>query len=282
MRLQVDATRRRTRVRELAATVVAAGLIGAAASAEPPGPPQVLTETTTPALGRDSRGGSPSDEQIAAAIAKLKADPNLGSVRTTRRLHWNSSPESKEPPKESKDWLHWLADALEWFANAARALLWVAGILAAGMLGLFVKRFLESRGGRAAALRLAIPTHVRDLDIRPESLPDDIGSTALELWERGEHRVALALLYRGLLSRLTHVHGVPIRDSSTEGDCLQLAAAHLPAAPVAYVARLIRAWQRAVYGNIDPTEEELRALGTGFSAALDKPPETTPAAAQAA
>ena len=294
MRLQVDATRRRTHVRELVATVVAAGLIGVAAWAEPvaqkttteasvpvestapPGPPQVLTETTTPTLGRDSRGGSPSDEQIAAAIAKLKADPNLGSVRKTRRLHWNSSPESRESPKESKDWLHWFEDALEWFANAARALLWVAGILAAGMLGLFVKRFLDSRGGRAAALRIAIPTHVRDLDIRPESLPDDIGSAALELWERGEHRVCLALLYRGLLSRLTHVHGVPIRDSSTEGDCLQLAAAQLAAVPIAYVVRLIRAWQRAVYGNLDPTEEDVRSLCAGFSAALDRAPEKPP------
>ena len=44
------------------------------------------------------------------------------------------------------------------------------------------------------------------------------------LWDRGDHRAALALLYRGLLSRLVHVHRVPIRDSSTEGDCLALAA----------------------------------------------------------
>ena len=68
------------------------------------------------------------------------------------------------------------------------------------------------------------PTHVRDLDIRPESLPDDIGAAARALWDRGEHRAALALLYRGLLSRLAHVHRLPIRDSSTEGDCLALAA----------------------------------------------------------
>jgi hypothetical protein len=74
------------------------------------------------------------------------------------------------------------------------------------------------------------------------------------------------LLYRGLLSRLAHVHAVPIRDSSTEGDCLALAATHLPAARAAYVERLIRVWQRAVYGNIDPTSEEFNSLSTGFSA----------------
>jgi hypothetical protein len=144
------------------------------------------------------------------------------------------------------------------------------GILLAGILGLYIKRFLELRGGGPSAISLAMPTHVRDLDIRPESLPDDIGAGALEIWGRGQHRAALALLYRGVLSRLAHVHGVPIRDASTEGDCLSLANAHLPAQPAAYVTRLIRVWQRAVYGNADPTDEEMRALCGAFAESLDR------------
>jgi len=111
---------------------------------------------------------------------------------------------------------------------------------------------------------------VRDLDIRPESLPDDIGASALGIWERGEHRAGLALLYRGALSRLAHVHEVPIRDASTEGDCLSLANMHLSVQPAAYMARLIRVWQRAVYGSADPTDDEMRALCEGFAAALNK------------
>jgi hypothetical protein len=119
-----------------------------------------------------------------------------------------------------------------------------------------------------------MPTHVRDLDIRPESLPDDVGGAALELWERGEHRAALALLYRGVLSRLAHLHAVPIRDSTTEGDCLALAAIHLPAAAASYAERSIRVWQRAVYGNAEPTADEFHYLGTTFASALDMPPAT--------
>ena len=83
------------------------------------------------------------------------------------------------------------------------------------------------------------PSHVRELDIRPESLPDDIGAAALAVWERGEQRAALALLYRGLLSRLVHAHGVPIRASSTEGDCLALAQSRLAAGSAQYAARLV-------------------------------------------
>jgi hypothetical protein len=45
---------------------------------------------------------------------------------------------------------------------------------------------------------------------------------------------------------------------------------------MAYVERLIRVWQRAVYGNVEPTAEEFRVLGAGFATAVDMPAETAP------
>jgi len=215
--------------------------------------------------------GNPTDAQVKAAVATLVRDPNLGKTEKAHRLQWKHQADDKPVnDKPGSAWLEWIAGALSWFATTARALLWVIGIVLAGILGLYIKRFLELRGVGASAKPLAMPTHVRDLDIRPESLPDDIGASALGLWERGEHRAALALLYRGALSRLAHVHAVPIRDASTEGDCLSLANAHLPAQPATYVAQLIRVWQRAVYGNANPTDDEMRALCGGFAEALDK------------
>lgn len=245
MRLAAETARRRTRA--------GAGAVLALLT--------LLTATSTIA----AEAPQPTRAQVASAIEKLKADPNLGVDQKTRKLVRNSTAEPNTP-QTSPSWLHWIADAFSWLASTARALVWVAGILLVGILALYIKRFVESRGERSVPLRFSTPTHVRDLDIRPESLPDDIGGAALELWERGEHRAALALLYRGLLSRLAHVHAVPIRDSSTEGDCLALAATHLPAAQVVHVERLIRVWQRAVYGNVDPTAEEFHALSAGFSA----------------
>jgi hypothetical protein len=249
---------RRTRAGAAIAMGVIALLTGAATLAN------ATPATEAPQTGR------PTPTEVAAAVAKLKADPNLGGLTKTRKLVRNSQVES-ETPKESPSWLRWMGEAFEWLAGTARALLWVGGIILAGVLGVHIKRFLQSRGERSVPLRFSTPTHVRDLDIRPESLPDDIGGAALELWERGEHRAALALLYRGLLSRLAHVHGVPIRDSSTEGDCLALATTHLTATQSAYAGRLIRVWQRAVYGDIEPTSEEFHALCTGFAAATDSP-----------
>ena len=112
---------------------------------------------------------------------------------------------------------------------------------------------------------------MRDLDIRPETLPADVGGAARALWDAGERRAALALLYRGLLSRLIHVHRVPIRDSSTEGDCLDLTARHLAATRQEYAAGLIRAWQRFVYGGEHVQPALVQALCDGFAGALDRP-----------
>jgi len=117
--------------------------------------------------------------------------------------------------------------------------------------------------------RFVAPTHVRDLDIRPESLPRDIGIAARALWDRGEHRAALALLYRGMLSRLAHVHRVPIRDSSTEGDCLALAASHLTQEGREYASRLVRVWQRFVYAGQDTQPATVYVLCDDFASALD-------------
>jgi Domain of unknown function (DUF4129) len=109
---------------------------------------------------------------------------------------------------------------------------------------------------------------VRDLDIRPESLPDDIGAAARRLWQDGERRAALALLYRGLISRLVHVYGVPVRGSSTEGECLALAAPRLGDGPRRYAARLVHTWLLAVYGGHEPAAEAVLALCDEFAGSL--------------
>jgi hypothetical protein len=97
-----------------------------------------------------------------------------------------------------------------------------------------------------------------------------MGAAASRLWAGGERRAALALLYRGLLSRLVHVHQLPVRDSSTEGDCLALSARMGPDGRV-YAGRLIGLWQAAVYGHLEADAAAVYALCDGFSPALDAP-----------
>jgi len=212
-----------------------------------------------------------SQAQIAEALAKVKADPNLATERTIRSLEWANQP--KPPSHHMSQWLEWIAELFQWLAQSARVLIWVAAGLLAALLALYIVRLVRAHGPHREKGEFVAPSFVRDLDIRPESLPTDIGAAALALWERGEHRAALALLYRGLLSRLVHAHRVPILDSSTEGDCLELTARHLNSDRTVYVERLVKTWQRAIYGGQDPETPAVAALCSEFAPALNVPAE---------
>lgn len=242
------------RIAPALAALALTALLAAAARAAPPAPP----------------GRVPSDAQIAAAVQTLEADPNLGEHKQ-RTLRWVDDKHPK-PAGPHPAALQWLANLFEWFAQTSRFLFWAAVVVLAGFLGVFLVRLLRERPRAAAADRFTPPTHVREHDIRPESLPEDIGAAARQLWQSGQRRAALALLYRGLISRLVHVHGIPIRDSSTEGDCLALAAVALAESPKSFAARLMRLWQQSVYGGREPAAEAVFALCEEFSAALARGP----------
>lgn len=215
-------------------------------------------------------GVAPSDAQIHAALEKTQADPNLGVNREVRRLKWVDD-QSDPKPHRNTSTLKWLASLVHWIAESARILVWVIVGLGLAALALYLTKYLGELGPRPGTAARFTPTHVRDLDIRPESLPADIGAAALALWRQAQPRAALSLLYRGMLSRLAHEHAVPVKDSSTEGDCLALARAHLPAERASYVARLVRVWQQAVYGGQEPSTAAVTELCAEFAAALSAP-----------
>jgi len=216
-----------------------------------------------------------AQSDIDAAIAKVKEDPNLVLERKVRALRWRSEKEEDEKEDKEKNdsasgWFDWVRNFFTFVAETGRVIVWLALAAAVALLGVLVFRLVREIGPRDLAIGFKAPTHVRDLDIRPESLPDDIGAAALELWQRGEQRAALALLYRGLLSRLVHVHEISIRHSSTEGDCLALAKERLDSARADYAVTLIRTWQRAVYGAQLPTSIEVESLCNAFEAVMTK------------
>lgn len=200
---------------------------------------------------------APDEEQILDALEQVRADPNISSEKKTRTLKWVDDGEEPEPRKP----VSWLRGLFEWIAGVSRLVLWTGIIVALGLLGMFLIRvFRAVRPGSVTHVASNAPTHVQEMDIRPESLPDKIGGAALELWHRGDHRAALALLYRGLLSRLVHAHGVPIRESTTEADCLRLAVPRLHSDIAQYTSTLVRVWQHAVYGAHEPAADEVRNL----------------------
>jgi hypothetical protein len=178
----------------------------------------------------------PSRLEVQQAADAVRGHPDLGGLKKTRTLRLRD--------QEKK-----------------------AALLVVGL-----RRWILLRGPALARASMPLPTHVQSLDIRPETLPREVGAAAADLWQRGESIAALSLLYRGALSRLVHGLGVSITAASTEGECVSLATTQLPAPGLAYFSALVRAWQLAVYGNRLPDAAQVLALCRDFDAQLAPPP----------
>lgn len=238
-------------------------------ASSPPAEPAVAGAAAASAVA----ASAPSRATIEAALAQVRQDPDLVATRKAQRLRfkfWNE-PEAEERKKDPSP--EWLVGFAKWLSASGRVLVWVLGAALVGLLLVSLRRWLRWRAEAGPATMQQLPSHVRDLDIRPDSLPADVGAAARALWQRGDERGALSLLYRGALSRLVHRHRVAIRAASTEGDCLRLAAGVLPREPAAYFARLVGAWQLAVYAARRPQDADVIGLCTDFDGQLGGPEE---------
>jgi hypothetical protein len=231
------------------ATPPAAPIAAPAAPMTPPVAPQVAA--------------TPTAADIRAVVTNLRRDPNLGSEHTVRSLHWISS---KAPPPPATP--PWLVGLFQFLSQATSVLVWVAGSIGAAVAVVWMFRLLRARARSTRTVRALAASHVGELDIRPDSLPDDVGAAALALLQSGRTRDALSLLYRGALSRAVHRFGVPIGDSFTEGEVLRAVAARLDCPRADYFNDVVGAWQQAVYGGHAAATGLVAALCTTFAATL--------------
>lgn len=166
-------------------------------------------------------------------------------------------------------------------------------LLIAGAIGLVAWLLYRYRGKFAWLLpapAVAAATEIAGLDIRAESLPEDVAGAVRGLWERGDRRGALALLYRATLSRLVQQDGLQLAQGATEGDCLRTARqAALPPERYQVAATATTLWLNGAYGGRWPDSAALLAACAAWQAqfggqsgaqgaAGGSPPSATPGA----
>lgn len=106
----------------------------------------------------------------------------------------------------------------------------------------------------------APPTELFGLDLRPETMPDDVPGTALALWRAGDAAGALGLLYRASIARLVEEDGLELRRSDTESDCLERARQLGDTGRAATFGDITRAWKICAYSTGLPGDAEVEAL----------------------
>jgi len=203
---------------------------------------------------------APSNAEARQHIDQVMRRPEFNTKKTVeswRYIGKQDEDEDKQGGNAFWDSIGAFGKALAWFVKGAFYL-----ILFAAVVWLIInhKRWLNWVRGIKPAPRYQPPAQLFGLDIRPESLPANVAEAAYQLWQSGDARGALSLLYRGALSRLAQQENVTLRASDTEGDCLRVVQHTQADAISGYFARLTSAWQAVAYAGRTPQPAEGEAL----------------------
>ena len=207
----------------------------------------------------------PSNAQAQKTIEQIMRRPEFNTKEVIEE--WQYKNKSKTPEREpssfNSEFFSRLGRGLAWILKGALYLALFAGLV---WLVLNRERWLNALRGIKPAPAYQPPQQLFGLDIRPESLPADIATAARALWQQGEARAALSLLYRGALSRLAAGGSLVLKTSDTEGDCLRAVMRVSDNNTSGYFARLTQAWQMVAYAARPPAVLEGEQLCAEFDA----------------
>ena len=202
-------------------------------------------------------------------IDEIMQQDEFGGKKTI--TSWRSKNKDKEKEKKdeekktdesdgsSSDY-SWLSLGL---GSIGELILWIAAAALIVMAVIFYLRWSPIAMPKSHKINKKLPKSLFGLEITPESLPDDVGQAAMDLWNKNDPLVALSLLYRGVLTTLVHRDGINLRGSATEGDCIRIVINHTAkpdADSVAYFRKLTATWQHAAYAHRLPDEVVMRDL----------------------
>jgi hypothetical protein len=212
----------------------------------------------------DAYAAVPSTSVAKQRIDAIMQRPEFSTKETVETWHYLGKEDEKKEVVPNRALYEFLSKLGRGLALLAKGLLYLALFAAIVWLLINRERWLNWMRGIKPAPKYQAPTQLFGLDIRPESLPENLAEAALQLWQIGDTRAALSLLYRGALSHLATRGGITFKASDTEGDCLHVAAQNLEPLKSGYFARLTAAWQLAAYADRAPQGAEGEALCRDF------------------
>ncbi len=228
-------------------------------------------------------GGVPSTSNAAIThnndsarqlIEDIKSGSDYGQEKMVEK--WRFKNWAEENKGKIPEWLIDLiemfetdvdnSDVIDWLTTTA---FWLKALLVGLFIYLLVYLFYRFRGplGRLAAnsRNEVSPDVMFGLDVRPESLPQDVPTQVMSLWQQEQFREALGLLYRAALSRLIEQHSLAFKSYHTEAECAALVQARGIESLSIYFATLTQAWRRLAYGHQLPKLDDLQTLCEDWS-----------------
>ena len=201
------------------------------------------------------------DPRFAPAVQKAMRDPLLSPKQQVKSWVLKHPPKPREvKPEKQAPWIELISMIVG--AISEYGLWLVAGLLLAWVLWRTPKwlPWVRERLEPVPELSEVVETTAAPV----AALPTDIRASARALWQQGQRREALALLYRASVEHIAEVLGTPFPPGATEADCLRRSRRLPETAMQQQFARVVRAWQAAAYAWRYPDSEEFEALLQGW------------------
>lgn len=195
-------------------------------------------------------------EDSARVINEVMQNEHLRQEEITMRWRWK---ESDDLP-ELEDQNPFFESFASLFAALIEYSLWILIAVAIIALYRYRDRWLPLLVRLPEEKETLSPDILFGMDVRKESLPSDVVSSARDLWTQGKVRDALSLLYRCALAQLINHDKLPLEHSHTEGDILALSRPVLPDQRQQYLHKLTQSWVKIAYAHEPPSELEMQHL----------------------
>jgi hypothetical protein len=220
-------------------------------------------EIPAPQISEAAKPSPLPPSQVKQRIREVLQQPQFEQFETQIFIEPLRKPEKQRPNDTG------LGSFMQFIAELLRGVVWVLlGAVLLYALYWVLRRLNWIRTSKRSTW--TPPSTLFGLDVRPESLPEDLAAAAARLARSGDPVGALSLLYRGALVALLHRDQIELAGGDTEIDCLTKTRERVAAGTYAYLARLLAAWQAAAYAHRVPPLPEVEQLASqwpGFFAA---------------
>ncbi|VAW61752.1 hypothetical protein MNBD_GAMMA10-1238 [hydrothermal vent metagenome] len=163
-------------------------------------------------------------DESKTVITKIKSSEPFINIQKTKKLVSvkDENEEEEKDPDETAD-VDLLKVIFGFFALLIEGIFWMVPVLIVFLLYYYREHWLHLiQGTRRQRKDEALPDTLFGLDLRRQSLPDDIEQAAHLLWQQKKCREAVSLLYRASLSALFGQYKFELSRGATEQDCLRL------------------------------------------------------------
>lgn len=193
-------------------------------------------------------------------MSRVLKQPEFQTKKLEKHWKYVGKPADKKDTNPDWPWLKALLELVPGMALFLKGLLWLGVAVIVIWLIVKRKRWMGLLGPRLTRASVTPAKTLFGLDIQPQSLPENIAEEAWHLWQSGQQRAALSLLYRGALAYLVMHKKIELGIQATEGDCIRLCRACTPQATGDYFSRLTQTWQSVAYAGRQPRSEDMQQL----------------------